>query len=175
MTAARPATGRRPLWFKVGAVLLGLLAAVVLLIRRPRIARRDLVTHVWMAFLTQFVYLGLIFTGIDHGIPAGATALIGSLQPVLIATVAGPLLGERVRAGSPRRGPTCGPVSPTTSMPVMARHCCSCYRSAVSSVWSSAPVWTGSESRTPTPWTRSPYRAWCRRCCSSRSPHRPIS
>jgi len=78
----------------------GVLAAAVLAIRRPRISRRDLVTQVWMAFLTQFVYLGLIFTGIDHGITAGATALIGSLQPVLIATVAGPLLGEPV---SPRQ------------------------------------------------------------------------
>ena len=74
----------------------GALAAVVLLIRRPRISRRDAVTQVAMAFLTQFVYLGLIFSGIDHGITAGVTALIGSLQPLLIATVAGPLLGERV-------------------------------------------------------------------------------
>jgi drug/metabolite transporter (DMT)-like permease len=77
-------------------LLAGTLATVVLGIRRPRISRADLVTHVAMAFLTQFVYLGLIFTGIDHGIPAGVTALIGSLQPILIATVAGPLLGERV-------------------------------------------------------------------------------
>lgn len=74
----------------------GALAAAILVIRRPRISRRDLVTQVWMAILTQFVYLGLIFTGIDHGITAGVTALIGSLQPLLIATVAGPLLGERV-------------------------------------------------------------------------------
>jgi len=77
-------------------VVAGGLAVVVLLIRRPRISRRDLMTQIGMAFLTQFVYLGLIFTGIDHGITAGVTALIGSLQPLLIATVAGPLLGERV-------------------------------------------------------------------------------
>jgi drug/metabolite transporter (DMT)-like permease len=77
-------------------LLAGAIAAVVLAIRRPRISRRDLATQIWMAFLTQFVYLGLIFTGIDHGITAGVTALIGSLQPLLIATVAGPLLGERV-------------------------------------------------------------------------------
>ncbi|GAA1569931.1 DMT family transporter [Kribbella hippodromi] len=74
----------------------GAIAAIVLAVRRPRISRRDLVTQVWMAVLTQFVYLGLIFTGIDHGITAGVTALIGSLQPLLIATVAGPLLGEVV-------------------------------------------------------------------------------
>ncbi|NUR99560.1 MAG: DMT family transporter [Kribbellaceae bacterium] len=75
----------------------GAIAVVVLAIRRPRISRRDLVTQVSMAFLTQFVYLGLIFTGIDHGVTAGVTALIGSLQPILIATVAGPLLGEGER------------------------------------------------------------------------------
>lgn len=74
----------------------GGLAAAVLLKRRPQLTRGDLITHVVMAFLTQCVYLGLIFTGIDHGISAGVTALIGSLQPILIATVAGPLLGERV-------------------------------------------------------------------------------
>ena len=74
----------------------GAIAAAILAIRRPRISRRDLATQISMAFLTQFVYLGLIFTGIDHGITAGVTALIGSLQPLLIATVAGPLLDERV-------------------------------------------------------------------------------
>jgi len=78
----------------------GSLAAAVLLKRWPRVTRRDLVTQVAMALLTQCVYLGLIFTGIDHGVGAGVTALIGSLQPILIATIAGPLLGERV---SPRQ------------------------------------------------------------------------
>ena len=77
-------------------VVAGALAVVILAIRRPRVTKRDLVTQVGMAVLTQFVYLGLIFTGIDHGISAGVTALIGSLQPILIATVAGPLLGEPV-------------------------------------------------------------------------------
>ncbi|ADB30049.1 protein of unknown function DUF6 transmembrane [Kribbella flavida DSM 17836] len=77
-------------------LLAGTIAAVALAIRRPRITRADLITHTGMAVLTQFVYLGLIFVGIDHGISAGITALIGSLQPILIATVAGPLLGERV-------------------------------------------------------------------------------
>ncbi|HEY0618788.1 MAG TPA: DMT family transporter [Kribbella sp.] len=77
-------------------LLAGSLAIAVLAIRRPRISRRDLVTQIAMAFLTQCVYLGFIFSGIDHGISAGVTALIGSLQPILIATVAGPLLGEHV-------------------------------------------------------------------------------
>ncbi|MFK4084247.1 DMT family transporter [Kribbella sp. NPDC020789] len=80
-------------WRFLVAALLGL---IVLSIRRPRLTRRDLLIQVAMAVLTQFVYLGAIFTGIDHGITAGVTALIGSLQPLLIATVAGPLLGEPV-------------------------------------------------------------------------------
>ncbi|MGW1346826.1 DMT family transporter [Kribbella sp. NPDC002412] len=74
----------------------GVVGAAILAVRRPTIRRADLATQVWMALLTQCVYLGLIFTGIDHGISAGVTALIGSLQPLLIATVAGPLLGEAV-------------------------------------------------------------------------------
>ncbi|MFI7064902.1 DMT family transporter [Kribbella sp. NPDC050124] len=74
----------------------GAVGAIILAVRRPAISRVDLATQVWMAFLTQCVYLGLIFTGIDHGISAGVTALIGSLQPLLIATVAGPLLREAV-------------------------------------------------------------------------------
>jgi drug/metabolite transporter (DMT)-like permease len=77
-------------------LLAGVLGAIILSIRRPRLTRRDLLVQIAMAVLTQFIYLGAIFTGIDHGITAGATALIGSLQPLLIATVAGPLLGEPV-------------------------------------------------------------------------------
>ena len=79
-------------------LLAGSIAAVVLVIRRPRVSKKDLVTQLVMAVCCQFIYLGLIFIGIDHGITAGVTALIGSLQPILIATVAGPLLGEHVTA-----------------------------------------------------------------------------
>jgi drug/metabolite transporter (DMT)-like permease len=78
-------------------VLAGVIGGTLLLWRRPRISRRDLVTQLLMAVFTQCAYLGLIFTGIDHGVPAGVTALIGAIQPILIATVAGPLLGEQVR------------------------------------------------------------------------------
>jgi drug/metabolite transporter (DMT)-like permease len=75
------------------AVLAVLLTAVVL-VRWPRLSRRDVAVHAAMGLAGQCVYLGLTFTGIDHGVPAGAAALIGALQPALIATVAGPLLGE---------------------------------------------------------------------------------
>ncbi len=44
------------------------------------------------------VYLGGVFVAIDRGLPAGLTALIVGLQPIMTALVAGPLLGERVSA-----------------------------------------------------------------------------
>lgn len=53
-------------------------------------------------FLMQGVYLSGTFVAISLGLPAGIAALIGSLQPLLTAALAGPLLGERVsrrRAG----------------------------------------------------------------------------
>jgi len=51
-------------------------------------------------FLMQGVYLSSTFWSVSHGLPAGIAALVGSLQPLLTALLAQPLLGERV---SPRR------------------------------------------------------------------------
>jgi drug/metabolite transporter (DMT)-like permease len=45
--------------------------------------------------LCQPAYLLLIFEGVAHGVPGGTAALIAALQPLLVATVAGRLLGER--------------------------------------------------------------------------------
>ena len=46
----------------------------------------------------QAIYLGGVYTAIARGIPAGISALIVGVQPIIIAAVVGPLLGERVRA-----------------------------------------------------------------------------
>lgn len=46
--------------------------------------------------LIQAAYLGSVFWSVRHGLPAGIAALIAGLQPLLTATLAGPLLGERV-------------------------------------------------------------------------------
>jgi drug/metabolite transporter (DMT)-like permease len=46
--------------------------------------------------LLNTVYLGCVYVAISRGIGAGTSALIVSLQPLLIAAVAGPLLGERI-------------------------------------------------------------------------------
>ncbi|WP_267356562.1 MULTISPECIES: DMT family transporter [unclassified Methylobacterium] len=49
-------------------------------------------------FLMQGVYLSSTFWAVSHGLPAGIAALVGSLQPLLTALLAQPLLGERVSA-----------------------------------------------------------------------------
>ncbi len=48
--------------------------------------------------LLQGVYLGGVFASLALGVEAGASALIVGLQPLLVAAVAAPLLGERVGA-----------------------------------------------------------------------------
>ncbi|MDP4003869.1 DMT family transporter [Methylobacterium sp. NEAU K] len=49
-------------------------------------------------FLMQGVYLSGVFWAVSRGLPAGIAALVGSLQPLLTALLARPLLGERVSA-----------------------------------------------------------------------------
>lgn len=46
--------------------------------------------------LVHALYLGGVFVAIGQGLPAGVTALVVGLQPLLTATVAGRLLGETV-------------------------------------------------------------------------------
>ena len=76
----------------VGAVLV--LLPVVLLTRAPW--PRGRVLHVALAgLLLQAGYLGGVWSAIKIGMPAGLTALIVGLQPILTAFAA-PLVGERV-------------------------------------------------------------------------------
>lgn len=50
--------------------------------------------------LMQGIYVAGVFWAVHRGLPAGIAALVGSLQPLLTAALAGPLLKESV---SPRR------------------------------------------------------------------------
>ncbi len=53
--------------------------------------------HVAVAgILIHAVYLGGVFVAIHRGLPAGTTALITALQPLLTAIAAGPYLHERI-------------------------------------------------------------------------------
>lgn len=46
--------------------------------------------------LMQGLYIAGVFWAVHRGLPAGIAALVGSLQPLLTAAIAGPLLGEPV-------------------------------------------------------------------------------
>ncbi|TXN24593.1 DMT family transporter [Methylobacterium sp. WL9] len=46
--------------------------------------------------LMQGIYIAGVFWAVHRGLPAGIAALVGSLQPLLTAAIAGPMLGEHV-------------------------------------------------------------------------------
>ncbi|QDF95729.1 EamA family transporter [Azoarcus sp. DD4] len=74
-----------------------LMTAVVFAMRAPwpRSARE--VAHIGITgVLVHALYLGGVFVAIHRGLPAGVTALVVGMQPLLTALGAGFLLGERV-------------------------------------------------------------------------------
>ena len=80
--------------------MIAIFAVIVAVTRAPWPARR-LWAHVAVVGIALHgVYLGGVFVSIAWGLPAGVSALIVGVQPLLTATVVGPLLGERV---SPRQ------------------------------------------------------------------------
>jgi drug/metabolite transporter (DMT)-like permease len=82
------------LLLRCAAVLL-VLAPLVLLFKAPW--PTGMVRHVAVAgLLLQAGYLGGVWCAIKLGMPAGVTALIVGMQPILTAAAA-PLIGERVR------------------------------------------------------------------------------
>lgn len=82
---------------RYAAVLL-LMGAIAWLSKAPWPDSRRAWLHIAVSgLLVHAVYLGGVFTAIAHGLPAGVTALVVGLQPVLTALGAGALLGERVR------------------------------------------------------------------------------
>src|SRR6202171_1169459 len=80
------------------AVVVGLMAVIVA-IARPRWPDRSGIVHSIVAgILVHGFYLGGTAVAIAHSIPAGLSALIPGLQPILTSTLANRWLGERVRA-----------------------------------------------------------------------------
>lgn len=75
-----------------------LLAAVSAAWRTPWPRTGSQVRHIAVAgLLVHGCYLGGVFFAIANGLPVGLAALIVGMQPLVTATLAGPLLGERVR------------------------------------------------------------------------------
>jgi len=81
------------------ALVLVVLLPLCLLVRAPWPGSAAEFLH--MAFagaLIQGGYLGGVFLSLHKGMPAGASALITALQPILAAVLSGWLLGERTNA-----------------------------------------------------------------------------
>lgn len=75
------------------------LLAIVALLTRPLWPDITGIRHSVVAgLLVHGVYLGGVFVAIDRRLPAGLSALVVSLQPVLTSTIANRFLGERVIA-----------------------------------------------------------------------------
>ncbi|MEO8409393.1 MAG: EamA family transporter [Propionivibrio sp.] len=90
-----------PLTFLLWRFLLviALMTSFALLAGAPWPRGRRQVLHIGVSgLLLHAVYLGGVFVAIARGLPAGITALIVGMQPLLTACGAGWLLGERVSA-----------------------------------------------------------------------------
>ncbi|HEX6980805.1 MAG TPA: DMT family transporter [Alphaproteobacteria bacterium] len=78
--------------------VVALMLPLSLMLRAPWPGSWREFVHIAVAgLLMHAVYIAGVFAAIAAGLPAGITALIVGLQPVLTATVVGPVLGERVR------------------------------------------------------------------------------
>ena len=78
------------------AVVVGLMA-IIALIARPQWPDRIGIAHSAVAgLLVHGFYLGGTAVAMAHSIPAGLSALIPGLQPILTSTIANRWLGERV-------------------------------------------------------------------------------
>ena len=79
--------------------VLALMIPLVLVARAPwPSSPRDTLHIATAGALIQAGYLGGVFSAIHQGMSAGVVALIVGIQPLLTATVAGRMLGERVSA-----------------------------------------------------------------------------
>jgi drug/metabolite transporter (DMT)-like permease len=83
------------LFVRMGLVVL-VLAAIVAAMRVPLLTPVQAWHSLVVGFLVQTLYLGGVFVALSQGVPAGISALIPGLQPILTATLAGRWLGERV-------------------------------------------------------------------------------
>src|SRR6202045_4758503 len=78
------------------AVVVGLMAAIVAVARPPWPDRSGVAHSIVAGLLVHGFYLGGTAVAMAHSIPAGLSALIPGLQPILTSTLANRWLGERV-------------------------------------------------------------------------------
>lgn len=73
----------------------GALLAVLFVLTRQRVGRGALGRQAVLGVLCQCFYLTGVVGGVGLGVPAGTAALITALQPLVVAALSGPFLGER--------------------------------------------------------------------------------
>ena len=72
------------------------LAAIAAAFRAPRLSWVHIRDSMIAGILLHAVYLDMVFWAIDHGMPAGLSALIVGLQPIITAFLAAATLGETI-------------------------------------------------------------------------------
>ena len=94
--ATQDATPFAALAFRFGIVAVGFFGVAWVLSEFSKINRRDLKHSVITGLLFHGLYLGGCWYSFSVGIPAGVSALIVCIQPILTAILAGFLLGEQI-------------------------------------------------------------------------------
>ncbi len=79
--------------FTLAAILL---AALIVILSTKRLTGREIGVAMVAGFLIHGLYLGGVFWSVHNGLPAGISALIAGMQPLITALMAMALLGERV-------------------------------------------------------------------------------
>lgn len=81
------------------ALTAAILISIAAVMRAPmKMTKSQYFRAGYISIFLHFAYTGGIFVAIHEGVSAGITAVIVSLQPVLVSLLAIPLLGERLRA-----------------------------------------------------------------------------
>ncbi|WP_407691226.1 DMT family transporter [Saccharopolyspora mangrovi] len=96
MAADTGASANTSLFWRYAVTAAVLLAIAVA--RRRRYGRAFLAREIVLGVLGQAVYLSGVFHGASLGVPAGTSALIASLQPVLVAVISSRLAHESLGA-----------------------------------------------------------------------------
>jgi len=76
--------------------VVALLVPVAWIVGAKWLDRREVLHSVATGLMVHGLYLGGVFVAIGQGVPAGISALIPGLQPILVSTIASRWMGERV-------------------------------------------------------------------------------
>ena len=96
MAADTGASANTSLFWRYAVTTAALL--IIAIARRRRYGRAFLVHEMVLGVLGQAVYLSGVFHGASLGVPAGTSALIASLQPVLVAVITSRIAREPLGA-----------------------------------------------------------------------------